>query len=78
MDIVRTIEKQVAAIKVGKKILKIWEIKLEVSKLSPRGHQVHQPVGQSASYAPASSAQTVDVDYPSPDDSSISNVYDFG
>ena len=78
MDIFGTIEKQVAAIKVWKKILKIWEIKLEVSKLSPCGHQVHQPVGQSASYAPASSAQTVDVVSPSPDDSSTSNVYDFG
>ena len=78
MDIFGAIEKQVAAIKVWKKILKIWEIKLEVSKLSPSGHQVHQPVGQSASYAHASSAQTVDVDSPSPDNSSISNVYDFG
>ena len=78
MDIFGTLEKQVAAIKVWKKILKIWEIKLEVSKLSPSGHQVHQPVGQSASYAHASSAQTVDVVSPSPDDSSISNVYDFG
>ena len=77
MDIFGTVEKQVDAIKVWKKILKIWEIKLEVLKLSPSGHQVHQPVGQSASYAHASSAPT-DVDSPSPDDSSSSNVYDFG
>ena len=35
MDIFGAIEKQVAAIKVWKKILKIWEIKLEVSKLPP-------------------------------------------
>ena len=78
MDIFGTINKQVAAVKVWKKILKIWEIKLEVSKLSPSGQQVHQAVSQSASYAHASSAQTVDVVSPSPDDSSISNVYDFG
>ena len=78
MDIFDTIEKQVTAIKVWKKVLKIWEIKLEVSRASSSGHQVHQPVGQSASYAHnASSAQTVDVDS-TPPDGRISNVYDFG
>ena len=76
MDIFGTINKQVAAVKVWKRILKIWEIKLEVSKLSPSGHQVHQPVGQSASYAHASSAQTVDV-VSTPSDGRISKVYDF-
>ena len=80
MDIFGTIEKQVIAIKVWKKVLKIWEVKLEVSRASSSGHQVHQPVGQSASYAHnASSAQTVDVDVDStPSDGRISNVYDFG
>ena len=76
-DIFGSIEKQSFAIKAWKKIFKLWLLKLEKCKLSPSGRQVHQlPMDQSASYALASADQTVDTS--SPDDDSISHVYDFG
>ena len=77
-DIFGTIEKQIYAIKVWKKVFKIWLLKLEKCKMSPSGRQAHQlPSDQSASYTPtASAAQTVD--FSAPEDDSISNVYDLG
>ena len=73
-DIFGTIKEQVRAVKVLKKVFKVWNLKLEKLKLSPRGHQVHQLQGQSASY-PCNTVQTAD--QASSDDSN-SNVYDFG
>ena len=79
LDIFGTLEKQITAVKVWKKILKVWKIKLEASRESPSGHQVHQALGQSASYADnADSTQTVGVDTPSSDGTSIIYVYDLG
>jgi hypothetical protein len=76
MDIHRSIEKQKNAIKAWKKVFKVWTIKLEGSKLSPSGHQVHVSAGHSALYTlNARAAQTVDTG--SPDDST-NTVYDFG
>ena len=78
MDIHGSIEKQKNAIKTWKKVFKVWTIKLEGSKLSPSGHQVHVSVGHSASYTlNASADQTVDTGSPD-DDSGSSYVYDFG
>ena len=75
-DIYGPLEKQISAIKTWKKVFKVWNIKLDISRLSPSGHQVHQPVGQSASYTlNASAAQTVDL---LPPDDSTNTVYDFG
>ena len=64
-DIFGTLDKQIAAAKVWKKVFKVWNRKLETVKLSPRGHQEHLPQGLSASY-PGTAAQTVDS--PCPDD----------
>ena len=76
-DIFGSVEKQSIAIKVWKKVIKLWLLKLEKCKLSPSGRQVHQlPMDQSAQYALASADQIVDA--PSPDYDSISHVYDFG
>ena len=67
-DIFGSLEKQISAIKVWKKILKLWNVKLEAAKLSPSGRQVHLSVGQSDS--------CTDI-YSSAYDSTI-NVYGFG
>jgi hypothetical protein len=75
-DIFGPLDKQIIAIKTWKKVFKVWNIKLDVFRRSPSGHQVHQPVGQSASYTlNASAAQTVDL---LPPDDSANTVYDFG
>ena len=75
-DIFGPLEKQISAIKTWKKVFKVWNIKLDISRRSQSGHQVHQPVGQSASYTlNASAAQTVDL---LPPDDSTNTVYDFG
>ena len=73
-DIFGTLERQVVAVKVWKKVIKVWKLKLEAEKLSPSGHQAHQPQGQSASYA-CTSTQTVDFSSPA---NSNCTVYDFG
>ena len=44
-DIFGTLDKQIAAAKVWKKVFKVWNRKLETVKLSPRGHQEHLPQG---------------------------------
>ena len=75
LDIFGTLEKQISAVKVWKKVFRVWNLKLESSKLFPSGHQVHQPQGQSASL-PCTSSQSVDP--PSPDVDSNCIVYDFG
>ena len=79
-DIFGSLKKQIEAVKIWKKVLKVWNIKLEALKSSPRGHQVHLPPGLSASYA-CTSTQTVDPpsfnDSNSLDDSNCI-VYDFG
>ena len=73
-DIFGTIDEQIKAVKVLKKVLKVWNLKLEKLKQSPSGHQVHQLQGQSASY-PCNTAHTAD-QASSEDSNSI--VYDFG
>ena len=73
-DIFGTIDEQIKAVKVLKKVLKVWNLKLEKLKKSPSGHQVHQLQGQSALY-PCNTAQTADQ---SSSDDSNSDVYDFG
>ena len=73
-DIFGTLAQQVKAVKVWKKVLRVWNLKLEAEKLSPSGHQAHQLQGQSASL-PCTAVHTVDS--PSPVDSNCI-VYDFG
>ena len=73
-DIFGTLEQQIVAAKVWKKVLRVWNIKLDAAKQSPSGPQVHLPHGLSASF-PCTAVQTVDT--PSPDDSNC-NDYDFG
>ena len=67
-DIFGPMEKQISAIKVWKKVLKIWSVKLEATRLSTSGRQAHLSVGQSDSCTNIASAN----------DDSVSNVYDFG
>ena len=74
-DIHGTINQQIVAAKVWKKVLRVWNIKLEAVKLSPSGPQVHLPNGLSAS-DPCTAVQTVD--YPSPDVDSNCIDFDFG
>ena len=69
-----TVDEQIKAVKVLKKVLKVWNLKLEKLKKSPSGHQVHQLQGQSASY-PCNTAHNAD-QASSEDSNSI--VYDFG
>ena len=73
-DIFGTVDKQISAAKVWKKVLRVWNIKIDAVKQSPSGPQVHLPDGLSASF-PCTAPQTVDP--PSPD---VSNCidYDFG
>ena len=66
-DIFGPIEKQISAIKVWKKVLKIWSVKLDATRLSTSGRQAHLSVGQSDSCTIIARAN----------DDSISNVYDF-
>ena len=73
-DIFGKLDKQIAAIKAWKKVFRVWNIKLNISKLSPSGHQVHQPSGQSASCTLNATANQ-NVDTTSHDDNSNSNVY---
>ena len=73
-DIFGSMKQQISAVKILKKIFKVWKIKLEAEKLSPSGHQAHLLQGQSASYS-CTAAQTVDST--SPDDSNCI-LYDFG
>ena len=68
------LEEQISAIKTWKKVFKVWNIKLDITRLSPRGKQVHQPVGQSASYT-INAVKTVDL---LPPDDSTNTLYDFG
>ena len=75
LDIFGDLKKQVVAIKVRKKVFRVWNLKLESSNRFPSGHQAHQPQGQSASSTYTSSQS---VDSPSPDDSSNCLAYDFG
>ena len=48
-DIFGKIEKQVNAIKIWKKLFKVWNYKIENVQLSSTGHQAHLPQGQSDS-----------------------------
>ena len=73
-DIFGSLDKQILAAKVWKKVIRAWNLKLDSAKRSPSGPQVHLPQGLSASY-PGTAAQTVDS--PSPDDSNCFG-YDFG
>ena len=73
-DVFGTLEQQVKAIKVWKKVFKVWKVKMEASNQSLSGHQAHLLQGQSASL-PCTAAQNVD---PSIRDYSNCNVYDFG
>ena len=73
-DIFGTLDRQILAAKVWKKILRVWNIKIDAAKQSPSEPQVHLPHGLSASF-PCTAAQTVDP--PSPDDSNCID-YDFG
>ena len=73
-DVFGTLQQQVKAIKVWKKVFKVWKIKLEASNQSPSGHQAHLLQGQSASL-PCTAAQNVDS---SIRDYSNCNVFDFG
>ena len=72
LDIFGTLEKQTSAVKVWKKVSRVWNLKQDSSKLFPSGHQPH---GQSA-LLPCTSSQSVDP--PSPDVDSNCIVYDFG
>ena len=76
IDIFGTLEKQIFAIKVWKKVVKVWNMKLERAKPSLGGHQAHLPLlGQSDSCA---SVTSLSVDAVFSEEASDSIVYDFG
>ena len=74
-DIFGKIEKQIDAIKIWKKVFKVWNFKIANVQLSSTGHQAHQPQGQSDSYA---SSAIGSADNPSSAYDSNCTVYDFG
>ena len=73
-DIFGSLDKQILAAKVWKKVIRAWNLKLDSAKRSPSGPQVHLPHGLSASL-PCTAAQTVDS---TSIDSSNCSVHHFG
>ena len=75
-DIFGTLEKQICAVKVWKKVLKVWNMLLENAKLSPSGPQVHLPLQGLSDLCASSTSLTME---PAPSDGlSSSSLHNFG